>query len=212
RAGFDADSHSGKAVLNILEGYPRDELFQVDVDTLFGFVMEILLLYERPRIRALLRPDKFDRFVSIIVFVPRDKFNSEVGQRVGAYLAAAYRGRLSASYPSFPEGPLARIHYIIGRSEGITPAIERQTLEAAIAGIASSWADKLREALSASTEGFRARDLAARYAGAFEQGYQEAFDTRQAVVDIETIERLTPDRPVALELYHRDGDEAGRLN
>src|SRR5712672_247821 len=129
RAGYDADSHSGKAVLHILEEHPRDEIFQVDTETLYNFVMEVLTLYERPRVRALARADKFDRFVSILVFIPREQYDTDVRTRVAALLAQVYKGRLSASYVSFPEGSLARVHYIIGRSEGETPVIARATLE-----------------------------------------------------------------------------------
>ena len=92
RAGFEADSHSGKAVQHILEDYPRDELFQVDAETLYNFVMEILMLYERPRVRALARADKFDRFVSILVFIPREKYDTDVRTRVAAFLAQVYKG------------------------------------------------------------------------------------------------------------------------
>ena len=120
RAGFDPSGHSGKALMHILEEYPRDELFQVDVDTLYNFVMEILILYERPRVRALARVDKFDRFVSILVYIPRDKYDTDVQTRVANFLSQVYRGTLSASYVSFPEGSLARVHYIIGRYEGKT--------------------------------------------------------------------------------------------
>ena len=104
RAGFDPNGHSGKALMHILEEYPRDELFQVDVDTLYNFVIEILILYERPRVRALARVDKFDRFVSILAFIPRDKYDTDVRTRVGAFLSQVYKGTLSASYVSFPEG------------------------------------------------------------------------------------------------------------
>src|SRR5207302_11373399 len=73
RAGFDRDSHSGKALVNVLENYPRDELFQVDEDTLYRFALEVLFLDERPRVRVLSRRDRFDRFVSVLVFVPRER-------------------------------------------------------------------------------------------------------------------------------------------
>ena len=157
RAGFEADSHSGKAVQHILEGYPRDELFQIDAETLYNFVMEILTLYERPRVRALARADKFDRFVSILVFIPREKYDTDVRTRVAAFLAQVYKGTLAASYASFPEGALARVHYIIARFEGETPVIPRATLEAEISAIAATWGDKLKAALAASTDGMRAR-------------------------------------------------------
>lgn len=207
RAGFDPNSHSGKALMHILEEYPRDELFQVDVDTLYNFVMEILILYERPRVRALARVDKFDRFVSILTFIPRDKYDTDVRTRVGAFLAQVYKGTLSASYVSFPEGALVRVHYIIGRYDGKTPVVERATLEAGISAIAATWADKLKAALTASTDGMRARMLTTRYAQAFSGGYTEVFGAEQAITDIATIEKLTPTRPVAISV-HRDESEA----
>ncbi|MCC8957075.1 NAD-glutamate dehydrogenase [Bradyrhizobium sp. Pear77] len=207
RAGFDPNSHSGKALMHILEEYPRDELFQVDVDTLYNFIMEILILYERPRVRALARVDKFDRFVSILTFIPRDKYDTDVRTRVGAFLSQVYKGTLSASYVSFPEGALVRVHYIIGRYDGKTPVVERATLEAGISAIAATWADKLKAALTASTDGMRARMLTNRYAQAFSGGYTEVFGAEQAITDIATIEKLTPARPVAISV-HRDASEA----
>jgi glutamate dehydrogenase len=207
RAGFDPDSHSGKAVLHILEEYPRDELFQVDVETLYNFVMEILMLYERPRVRTLARADKFDRFVSILVFIPREKYDTDVRARVGAFLAQIYKGTLAASYVSFPEGSLARVHYIIARYEGTTPVVERATLEAEITAIAATWGDKLRAALATSTDGMRARMLASRYAQAFSGGYTEVFGTSQAIADIGTVEKLTPARPVAISVCRIEGED-----
>ncbi len=208
RAGLDPESHSGKAILHILEEYPRDELVQIDTETLYNFVMEILLLYERPRIRALVRADKFDRFVSILVFIPREKYDTDVRVAVGNYLAQVYKGRLSASYAAFPEGPLARVHYIIGRYDGETPVIDRTALEAEITSLATNWGDKLKSALAATTDGMRARLLGNRYAKAFRGGYPEVFGTAQAIADIGTIERLSPDRPVALSVYRRESDDS----
>ena len=81
-------------------------------------------LVERPRVRALVRVDQFDRFVSVIVFVPRDRYDSRVREKIGDYLKTVFDGRLSAYYPAFPEGGLARVHFIIGRSGGKTPKVE----------------------------------------------------------------------------------------
>ncbi|MDQ0396341.1 NAD-glutamate dehydrogenase [Labrys monachus] len=207
RAGLDPEGHSGKAILHILEEYPRDELVQVDAGTLYDFAMEILMLYERPRVRALVRPDRFDRFVSVLVFLPREKYDSTVRARIGAYLAQAYKGQLTSSHAAFPEGPLTRVHYIIGRYEGETPVVERAALEAAIGAIAASWGDRLKAALAGTTDGMRARLLGNRYAAAFSGAYAEAFGIAQAIADIAVVEKLTPARPVAISVYRLDGDE-----
>src|SRR5690606_14674957 len=121
KSRFNPDGHSGKALLNVLESYPRDELFQIDADVLLDTAIGILQLDERPRPRAFVRRDKFDRFVSVLVFVPRDRFNTDVRVRVGEHLATMFDGRVSAFYPAFSEGALVRIHYIIGRNETPTP-------------------------------------------------------------------------------------------
>src|SRR5262249_10533704 len=76
RAGFDPEGHSGKALANVLDSYPRDELFQLDEDTLYHFALLILQLDERPRVRVLARHDRFDRFVSVLVYAPRDRYDS----------------------------------------------------------------------------------------------------------------------------------------
>src|SRR5258705_6461106 len=169
--------------------------------------MEILMLYERPRVRALTRADKFDRFVSILVFIPREKYDTDVRTRVAAFLAQVYKGRLSASYASFPEGSLARVHYIIGRYEGETAVIARATLESEISAIAATWGDKLKAALATTTDGMRARMLANRYARAFAGGYTEAFGTSQAIADIATIEKPPPARPVAISAHRIEGED-----
>ena len=131
----------------MLESYPRDELFQVDDDTLFRFAIDIMNLSERPRIRALARADEFDRFISVLVFIPKDRYDTTIRRRVGEYLAGIYQGRVSAAYPSYPDGPLARTHYIIGRNEGATPHVDRETLESGISDIVRTWADGLRMSL-----------------------------------------------------------------
>src|SRR5690606_36591336 len=118
RAGYDPESHSGRALTNVLESYPRDERFQIDPDLLYDFTLAILQLDERPRIRVLARRDRFDRFVSILCYVPRDRYTTEVRLKIGAYLAKVYDGRLSACYVTYPEGPLARVHFIVGRDSG----------------------------------------------------------------------------------------------
>ena len=129
RSGFDPDSHSGKAFAAVLEHYSRDELFQIDEDTLFQFVLAIMHLDERPRVRVLARRDRFDRFVSVMVFVPRERYDSAARAAIGTYLAGVYKGRVSAFFPSFTEGPLVRVHFIIARLGGETPSPDRPTLE-----------------------------------------------------------------------------------
>jgi glutamate dehydrogenase len=205
RAGFAPDSHSGKALLNVLESYPRDDLFQIDAETLFAFAITILELEERPRIRVLARRDKFDRFVSALVYVPRDRFSTEVRTRIGDYLRGVYKGRVSAFYPFFPEGPLTRIHFIIGRDEGSTPDPAQADLEAAVAAIVRNWSDAFHEAARVAFAPGRATSVVQRWSAAFPAAYRDSYAAADALDDVAAMERLTGGRTTAVAFRHPAG-------
>ena len=208
-SGFDPDGHSGKALAAVLENYPRDELFQIDDDTLYEFALAIMHLDERPRVRVLARRDRFDRFVSILVFAPRERYDSSIRIAIGNYLANAYQGRISAFYPFFPEGPLVRVHFIVARVGGETPNPNRTTLEHAIEEIVRTWADGLGQALTLVHEPTKVAQLIRRYGDAFPLGYREAYSPQAAIGDIRQIETLSPIRPLGADFYSRgDGEKA----
>jgi len=202
KSGFDPHDHSGKAMINILESYPRDELFQVPVPILRKHALAILGLIERPRVRALVRVDQFDRFVSIIVFVPRDRYDSVVREKIGVYLKTVFEGRLSAYYPAFPEGGLARIHFIIGRSGGRTPKVEQSTIEAAIRDIVRTWEDALSEAAEAAGSDPALKAIAAR----FPESYRDSFSAAVALADAGRIAKISTENPIAID-YYRHADQ-----
>ncbi|MGA2129587.1 MAG: NAD-glutamate dehydrogenase domain-containing protein, partial [Xanthobacteraceae bacterium] len=208
RAEFDPDSHSGKAMVNVLETYPRDELFQLDEETLYRFALEVLYLDERPRVRVLARRDRFDRFVSVLVFVPRERYDSSIRIAIGGYLAGVYEGRVSAFFPFFPEGPLVRVHFIIGRSAGETPNPSRAELEDAVSTIVRTWTDGLAEALALVHDPVRAQALLRRYREAFPLAYRDAYLPPLAVGDIRMLEGLSPMRPLGVEFYGRRGERS----
>ena len=205
RAGFDSESHSGKALVNVLEGYPRDELFQIDEDTLYAFATAITQLEERPRVRVLSRLDRFKRFVSTLVYVPRERYSSEVRTRIGAYLAQVYQGEVAAFYPFFPEGPLTRVHFIIRRTGGAAK-VDRAVLEENVGAIIRTWADAFGSELLAAHEPGKAQALLTRYRDAFSTGYRAAYAAAVAVQDIRDVEALTPERPLGVAFYARTED------
>jgi glutamate dehydrogenase len=206
RAGFPPASHSGRALANVLETYPRDELFQIDEETLHRFALIVMHLGERPRVRVLARPDRFDRFVSVVVYVPRDRYDSAVREAIADHLAAVYAGRIAAYYPWFPEGPLVRVHYIVARYAGETPRPSRAALEEAVSALVLTWHDRFAAELAATTEPQRARALREHYAGAFSRAYRAAFTPAVAVDDIRALERLTAERPLGVGFHRNAGD------
>ncbi|MCJ2090659.1 NAD-glutamate dehydrogenase [Methylobacterium sp. E-005] len=211
RAGLDPTSHAGRSLLAVLESYPRDELFQIDGERLYRFTLAIANLADRPRIRVLSRPDRFGRFVSLLVYVPKDRYDSTVRARIGAYLAEAYGGRLSAAYPDFPEGPLARTHYIVGLPDQGAPEIDPASLEAGIGTLIRTWGDALRAALAQRQGGERARLLAGRYAEAFSAAYRDNFQPEVAVDDVAILEGLSAVQPRAVHLGRRGSDATAQV-
>jgi glutamate dehydrogenase len=215
RSGFDAMSHSGKALVNLLETYPRDELFQIDEETLFRFAMTILQLTERPRVRVLPRRDAFERFVSVLVYAPRDRYDSAVRAAIGKLLAAAFDGEVASFAPFFPEGPVVRVHFVIARPRGDRSGgqpvelrhPERSELEAAVSRLVKTWSDGLVEALAATHDPVKARALFHKYSGAFSAAYREAFDPETAVGDIAAIEALSSGSPLGVDFQAADGED-----
>jgi glutamate dehydrogenase len=206
--GFPASSHAGKALANILDTFPRDELFQIGEKQLTEWARAILDLDLRPRVRAFLRHDRFDRFVSALVYVPRDRFSTANRERIGAIIARAVNGRVTSFTPFFTEGRLVRVQYLIGRDDGEMPPIDAAAIEAEIAAATRTWDDQLAEALA---EGGARASLGSKYAGAFSAGYAETFAPARAIEDIARIERLGSARPVAIDFYRVPGAAANTV-
>ena len=183
-------------LVNVLEAFPRDEFFQSDPEYLFSAATAIMALATRPRIRVLARRDRFDRFVSILVFVPRDRYDSSARQKIGTYLADIFDGHVSAYYPTFLEGPLTRVQYIIGRSGGKTPDPEATVLEKAVADIVERWPDALARAIERRFDPTIADEVISTYGEAFTVGYQHIFKPEQALDDIAAFLELGEVRPL----------------
>ncbi|AJY48412.1 NAD-glutamate dehydrogenase [Martelella endophytica] len=177
RFGFEPKSHAGRMLQNILESYPRDELFQIPVPLLADFAEQIMEVAERPRIRVLSRIDGFDRFVSVLVYVPRNLYDSQLREKIGAYLARVYSGRVSAYYPSFPEGSSARVHFIIGRhDDDSTPQVEQSVLEDEVRKLAADWKERFKALAGPGAPAFSANEA-----------YHEAFSPDAAFADLDLI-------------------------
>ncbi len=200
--GFDVElkSHTGKALINAMETWPRDEMFQIDQSLLSEFADIAIKLDERPRVRVLTRPDKFDRFVSILMFVPRDRYNSNLRKEVGEYLEDVYDGYLSAFYPTFLENGLTRVHFLIGRSGDKTPQVSREQLEQDITDKVQTWEDRLIE--HSGEDGLKHR---------FPIAYQQAVTPQNALTDSALLEGLADDTSIALDFHDVDNGNEGYI-
>lgn len=211
RAGLPAASHSAHALHNVLETYPRGELMQIDEATLHDFAMAILALGEHPRIRVLARNDPFDRFVSILTFVPRDRYTTDLRRRIGEVFETRFDGKVVSWMTAHSEGPLTRIHYIVGRYRGHTPEVAQSDLEREVAGLVRTWRDDFALAVETLDDEGVVRDKLARWADAFGAAYREAMSAAVAVGDMGVMEGLSSAAPFAVRFYRRDGDPTERM-
>ncbi|WP_284615295.1 NAD-glutamate dehydrogenase [Aquabacterium humicola] len=201
RAGLTAGSHAGKALLNILNTYPRDELFQTPTDELLHIAMGILHLGDRQRFRVFVRRDPFERFLSCMIYAPRENYTTELRQKWQSILVQAFNGLGSEFNVALSESVLGRIHITVRTQPGHIPAFDVREIEQRLVAAARRWEDDLKTALLESAGEARGVALLRQYGAAFPAGYREDFSARAAVPDIEMMARLTDAEPVAMSLY-----------
>ena len=211
RAGFTPASHDGKSLLNILETYPRDELFQVSEDHLFEAAMGILHLQDRQRVALFTRADEYGRFISSFVYIPRDRYTTDLRHRLQDIMCEAFAGEVSAYKAELGDSPLARLHVIITTTPGKIPKYNTNKLEARMAEEARSWSDRMGDALIAAHGEERGLDLCRRYADAFPPGYRDRFAGADVVADVARIEDALDSDALGMNLYKPPGTPAHRF-
>ncbi|HTN50553.1 MAG TPA: NAD-glutamate dehydrogenase domain-containing protein, partial [Burkholderiaceae bacterium] len=210
RAGLAPASHLGKALTHILESYPRDELFQISADELFEIANGIVQLGERQRFRLFVRHDAFERFVSCLIFVPRENYTTGLRRKFQWILLEAFNGSAAEFDVLLTDAVLARIHITVRTTPGWIPPYDRRALEAQLAAAARRWEDDLRDALNDQVEEAAAARALRRYGSAFPASYREHSDAESAVEDIECLDRLSR-TDLVLRLFRPRGAAAGRL-
>ncbi|MEU7028575.1 NAD-glutamate dehydrogenase [Streptomyces sp. NPDC046275] len=205
-AGFLPNSHDGRDLLQILETYPRDELFQTPVDELRSIVTSVLYLQERRRLRLYLRQDEYGRYYSALVYLPRDRYTTRVRLRIIDILKEELNGA-SVDFTAWnTESILSRLHFVIRVEPGTVLAklteADVDRIEARLADATRSWADGFAEALNAECGEERAAELLRRYGNAFPEGYKADHSPRAAVADLQHLEALAgSEKDFALSLY-----------
>ena len=203
RAGFASGDHDAKALNNILESLPRDELFQIDTDALEQTARGILRLEHRQRLRLFLRRDNYGAFYSALVFVPRDAYSTDLRRHMEEILLRRLEGDSVETTTQFSEAPMVRAHFIVrvGRDAQATPDIV--AIEHELAAVARSWNDDLLDMLidaHGDAEGTRRHRC---YATILPPQYKVDFSPRAAVADIDRILPLQKCGDIALSLYRR---------
>ncbi len=212
RSNLDRHGHDGKALLAILDTYPRDELFQIDEDTLYDHALGILQLQERRRVALFARRDSVGRFAANLVFAPRERFDAALSDRFASLLEQAWNGKVTQVTSSAgSDSALAQSLYTLKLNAPDHPTPDLAELEKALADAATSWTDRLRAGLQSRLGEAEGRAAARLWRDWFPAVYRETFDAAQATGDIEQLQRLLAGATFGVHVGRRAGMPAHRF-
>lgn len=200
RSGLSPRSHSGKDLLQILETYPRDELFQIKTDDLYHAVIGVLRMAGRRQLRVFLRRDGYGRFISCLIYLPRDRFTTQNRLRMQDILLRELNG-VGVDYTTrVTESMLARVHFIVRTDPAAPPGdVDADLLAEELADATRLWDDDYRLVLERKLGDEQAKHLFTRYADAFPESYKDGHTPYEAMKDLAKLELL--EEPGQLEMH-----------
>src|ERR1700742_1061744 len=201
-AGVPADSHDGKALIEILEGFPREELFEISAERLAPIALAVLGLAERKQVRLFLRPDHYGRYVSCLVYLPRDRYTTQVRLRAQEILRSAFGGS-SVDYSAMVgNSALARRHVVVHAEPGRPlAAVNQAALQASIAAAVRSWDDDLAAEAQRQLGPERAAVVLRTCGNSIPQTYKADTTAADAVTDLAVVQQLREESsPFAIKL------------
>jgi glutamate dehydrogenase len=202
-AGVERESHTGKALMDVLENYPRDELFQTPLDELQSIAMQVLQTRERRRLRLFVRRDAYHRFLSCLVYLPRDRYNTAVREKVSAILLEELGGSSIEYTARVSESMLARVHFVVrpDRGEIIETDFDVSKIEKKLMDAARSWADDFVAAVRDEYGEGRGAALARKYADSWPEAYKEDYAPQTGAADIGELEAIEGEDGIGLSFY-----------
>ncbi|MDQ8039701.1 MAG: NAD-glutamate dehydrogenase, partial [Rickettsiella sp.] len=200
--------HAGKALLDILSSLPRDDLFQASANELAHLALGILHIQDQRAVRLFVRQDTYRRFISCLVYLPKEKLNTELQKEMEKILVREFSGIEIGFSTLFGDSNLARVHYLIRTDPKKEQSYDVKKIEAQLVKVARSWKEELRQALIEYYGEERVVYLIQKYSYAFPSGYRDTFPATTAVHDIEHIERISSERPLEMNFYHPNDETA----
>lgn len=206
KSGYEKGSHNYKDLISVLEDYPRDELFQILEQDLLRIATGIVMICGRNKIKFFARKDKFGRFISCLVFMPKDRGNAELRARVRKYIAKRYNGEIADNFVQITELNLVRLQIIIRVNDKNT-ALQELAIEKEITELAKPWSESLREEIQAQHPGKTGNELFKKYRESFSVSYINRFNARRAALDVATIDKAINNDQVLFKLYKSSQEE-----
>ncbi len=200
RSGFAPNGHSFKDLLQVVNAFPRDELFQATVDQLFATAMEISRIQQIRTCRLFVRRDDYSKFFSCLVYVPRDIYNTRARIAIQEFLRDRLKAEEVEYYTYFSESVLTRIHFILRTPDIQNVSFSTARLEKDLTLLVKPWNDYFLDALRDRYPDGKAETLYRVYANAYSAAYKEAYSAEEGVKDIARIDRVLADRRLSLDL------------
>jgi len=204
--------HAYYKMMHVINTLPRDDLFQASVEELYPIVSGISELQDKKSLRLFSRIDHYQRFVSCLVYIPRDKFNTELRIEVQQVLKDAYGGTSSGFTTEFNESEHARVHVHVRTVPGQVNDVDTAALEAELSALMQSWTDHYQQMLLDNVGEQQANSLTRRFLNYIPAAYEERFDARTAVEDTKRLASLTNEQPMIWHLYQSTGDAGNQLH
>ncbi len=211
-SGYIEGTHDGKALRHILEKYPRDELFQIETNELLRICKNIIRLQERQRIALFLREDPFGRYISCLVYIPRDRFGTKLRKDIQRILEEETKGVCSNFYTTLDDSVFARVMFVINISQKNPPKINAKRIEQRLREAGQTWSERLTQALTEAYEDHQhITDMTLRYGEAFPVNYTLTYQAKQCVFDIEKVEAALTQNRIVLDLYRPNDVELNKI-
>jgi glutamate dehydrogenase len=211
KAGFSPQWHDGKALIHILDSLPRDELFQASEEELLTVGKKVLSIQEQPRIALFIRRDHFDRYLSCLVYVPRDRFEYSLNDRIGQILQESLNSPVDLVSAQYGDLSFARIHYMVRNAQKKHFDFNIEEIEKRLVKATHSWKDSLKLELMEQMGEWEGNKFFQKYANAFNKGYQERFTAQDAIIDIKYVDQTYKSGELGVRLYRPEGSSPQSL-
>ena len=200
-SGFSKGSYNAKYLMSTLESYPSDELFQIGYEDLFRISMGIVASSGRSVVRFFPRKDKFNRFVSCLIFIPRDRYNTALREKIEVILADAYNGEITEFYIQITESNLTRLHMIVKTDRHDSQKVTDSEIEQKLINISRVWGDNFKDVVNTEFGIEKSKDILNLYNDAFSISYTNRFDAKRAVLDLKKINKSLETGCIVSDLY-----------
>lgn len=211
RSGLNLNSYYGKSFKQILETFPRDEIFLSSGTELYDTLMGVAQINERSMVKLFVRPDLFGKFMTCLIYIPRDYFSTKIRLKIQDYIGNLLGTNECEFTTLYSESILARVHLVFKLANQTLPELDIQALEKKIVDITRSWEDQLQYSLVESQGEEKAMRLLHEYRNAFASSYQEQFDSRNAVQDIVIMDAMSNSNDIAMNFYQPVNSAAHEL-